>query len=80
MNNDDIAIDRASYVRMFGPTVGDRIRLADSTLFVEIERDLTTPGYELLAGAERTCGTGRDIGLRRRHRMVHSITCSSGLR
>lgn len=51
-------IDRAAYVRMFGPTVGDRIRLADSDLFVEIEKDLTTPGYELLAGAGKNVRDG----------------------
>lgn len=58
MSTDGLAIDRASYVRMFGPTVGDRIRLADSSLFVEVERDLTTPGYELLAGAGKNVRDG----------------------
>ncbi|MDT5102816.1 MAG: urease subunit alpha, partial [Mycobacterium sp.] len=35
------SINRQSYARMFGPTKGDRIRLADSDLFVEVERDDT---------------------------------------
>ncbi|OZE96276.1 urease subunit alpha [Rhodococcoides fascians] len=52
------SIDRAAYVRMFGPTTGDRIRLADSDLVVEIEKDLTTPGYELLAGAGKNVRDG----------------------
>ena len=34
-------IKRADYAAMFGPTVGDKIRLADTDLIVEVERDLT---------------------------------------
>jgi len=41
------SINRADYAAMFGPTVGDKIRLADSDLIIEVERDLT---------AERTNG------------------------
>ena len=37
-------IPRAAYADMFGPTVGDRVRLADTSLIVEVERDLTTYG------------------------------------
>ena len=35
-------ISRAAYADMFGPTTGDRVRLADTELFVQVERDLTT--------------------------------------
>ncbi len=35
-------ITRAAYADMFGPTVGDRIRLADTELFAEVEKDYTT--------------------------------------
>lgn len=52
------AIDRASYARMFGPTTGDRIRLADSDLFVEVEYDHAVPGYELLGGAGKSVRDG----------------------
>src|ERR1700736_3602188 len=52
------SINRQSYARMFGPTKGDRIRLADSDLFVEVERDYTVPGYELLAGAGKSVRDG----------------------
>ncbi|MET0704478.1 MAG: urease subunit alpha [Mycobacterium sp.] len=52
------SIDRQSYARMFGPTTGDRIRLADSDLFVEVEDDYTVPGYELLAGAGKSVRDG----------------------
>ncbi|HET6522157.1 MAG TPA: hypothetical protein VFG47_20395, partial [Geminicoccaceae bacterium] len=34
-------ISRAAYADMFGPTVGDRVRLADTELFIEVERDRT---------------------------------------
>ncbi len=39
--NKDI-VSRREYVNTFGPTVGDRIRLADTDLFIEVEQDLTT--------------------------------------
>jgi len=51
-------IDRQSYARMFGPTKGDRVRLADSDLFVEVEHDHCVPGYELLAGAGKSIRDG----------------------
>ncbi|KAA0090404.1 urease subunit alpha [Mycolicibacterium sp. P1-18] len=51
-------VDRASYARMFGPTTGDRIRLADSDLFVEVEHDYAVPGYELLGGAGKSVRDG----------------------
>ena len=35
-------ISRAAYADMFGPTVGDRVRLADTDLVIEVERDLKT--------------------------------------
>ena len=37
------SIDRAAYAAMFGPTVGDKVRLADTDLFIEVEEDRTTP-------------------------------------
>jgi urease subunit alpha len=37
----------SAYAEMFGPTVGDRIRLADTELFIEVEQDLTTYGEEV---------------------------------
>ena len=35
-------ISRQAYADMFGPTTGDRLRLADTELFLEIEKDFTT--------------------------------------
>ena len=43
-------ISRAAYARLYGPTAGDRMRLADTDLIVEIERDLTGYGDELSFG------------------------------
>ena len=34
------SIPRADYAAMFGPTVGDKVRLADTDLIIEVERDL----------------------------------------
>jgi urease subunit alpha len=45
-----VKIDRAAYARLYGPTTGDRVRLADTDLIVEIERDLGTPGDEEVFG------------------------------
>ncbi|HBX58794.1 MAG TPA: urease, partial [Methylophaga sp.] len=43
-------IDRQAYAEMFGPTVGDKIRLADTELWIEVEQDLTTYGEEVKFG------------------------------
>ena len=41
-------MDRASYARTYGPTVGDRLRLADTDLIVEVEDDRTIYGEEVI--------------------------------
>ena len=43
-------IERERYARLYGPTTGDRMRLADTDLIVAIERDLTGYGDELTFG------------------------------
>jgi len=48
------SISRADYAAMFGPTVGDRLRLADTDLIIEVERDLTAER----AGASSSEGMG----------------------
>jgi urease subunit alpha len=45
-----LTVDRRHYVDMFGPTVGDRVRLADTSLFAQVERDFTTYGDECKFG------------------------------
>ena len=43
-------ISRNIYADMYGPTAGDRVRLADTDLIVEVERDLTHYGEEVKFG------------------------------
>ena len=51
-------ISRATYADMFGPTVGDRVRLADTDLIIEVERDLTTYGEEVKFGGGKVIRDG----------------------
>ncbi len=51
-------IARRAYAEMFGPTVGDRVRLADTDLFVEVERDLTVYGEEVKFGGGKVIRDG----------------------
>ncbi len=51
-------ITRAAYADMFGPTTGDRVRLADTELFVEVERDLTVYGEEVKFGGGKVIRDG----------------------
>ena len=52
-------ISRQAYAEMFGPTVGDRVRLADTDLFVEVERDLTIYGEEVKFGGGKVIRDGK---------------------
>jgi urease subunit alpha len=49
---------RSAYAAMFGPTVGDRVRLADTELFVEVERDHTIYGEEVKFGGGKVIRDG----------------------
>ncbi|OON99555.1 MAG: urease subunit alpha [Epulopiscium sp. Nele67-Bin004] len=49
---------RESYVSMFGPTVGDKVRLADTELFIEVEKDFTVYGDEIKFGGGKTLRDG----------------------
>ncbi|BAU91920.1 urease subunit alpha [Methylorubrum populi] len=51
-------LPRAAYADMFGPTTGDRIRLADTSLEIEVERDLTTYGEEVKFGGGKVIRDG----------------------
>ena len=52
------SIDRASYATMFGPTTGDKVRLADTDLFIEVERDHTIYGEEVKFGGGKVIRDG----------------------
>src|SRR5215471_18398455 len=51
-------MSRGAYAQMFGPTVGDKVRLADTDLFIEVERDLTTYGEEVKFGGGKVIRDG----------------------
>lgn len=58
-------ISRAAYAGMFGPTVGDKVRLADTELFIEIEKDYTTYGEEVKFGGGKVIRDGMGQSQRR---------------
>ncbi len=51
-------IARADYAAMYGPTTGDRVRLGDTDLIIEVERDLTTYGEEVKFGGGKVIRDG----------------------
>jgi urease subunit alpha len=53
---------RAAYAHMFGPTVGDRVRLADTELLVEVEEDRTVHGEEVKFGGGKVIRDGMGQG------------------
>lgn len=55
-------ISRRAYADMFGPTVGDRVRLADTALWVEVEKDLTIYGEEVKFGGGKVIRDGMGQG------------------
>ncbi|MNJ17818.1 Urease subunit alpha [compost metagenome] len=55
-------ISRRAYADMFGPTVGDRVRLADTELWVEVEKDFTIYGEEVKFGGGKVIRDGMGQG------------------
>jgi urease subunit alpha len=53
-----VAISRQAYAEMFGPTVGDRLRLADTELIIQIEKDFTVYGEEVKFGGGKVIRDG----------------------
>ena len=51
-------ISRATYTAMFGPTIGDRVRLGDTDLIIQVERDFTTYGDEVKFGGGKVIRDG----------------------
>ncbi|AWR96861.1 urease subunit alpha [Acidianus sulfidivorans JP7] len=51
-------ISRERYFELYGPTIGDKIRLGDTNLYVTVEKDLITHGDELVFGAGKTARDG----------------------
>ena len=57
-------ITRQAYAEMFGPTVGDRVRLADTELWIEVEKDFTIYGEEVKFGGGKVIRDGMGQGQR----------------
>ena len=57
-----LKISRAAYASMFGPTVGDRVRLADTDLVIEVEKDHTLYGEEVKFGGGKVIRDGMGQG------------------
>ena len=57
-------IGRQAYAEMFGPTVGDQVRLADTELWIEVEKDLTVYGEEVKFGGGKVIRDGMGQGQR----------------
>jgi urease subunit alpha len=57
-----LKIDKQAYAEMFGPTVGDRVRLADTELWVEVEKDYTVYGEEVKFGGGKVIRDGMGQG------------------
>jgi urease subunit alpha len=53
-----VRLTRRQYADLYGPTVGDRVRLADTELFIRIERDFTVPGEETKFGGGKVLRDG----------------------
>jgi urease subunit alpha len=53
-----VKIGRQAYAEMFGPTVGDRVRLADTELWIEVEKDFTVYGEEVKFGGGKVIRDG----------------------
>ena len=66
-------LSRAAYAQMYGPTVGDRVRLADTELFIEVEKDFTIYGEEVKFGGGKVIrdGMGQSQVTPRRRRGRH---------
>ncbi|MBM3910091.1 MAG: urease subunit alpha [Thaumarchaeota archaeon] len=71
-----LEIPRKRYVDLFGPTVGDRIRLADTDLIIEIEKDLLRYGDEVVFGGGKSArdGMGQASGVKRNDSLDLVIT------
>ena len=65
-------IPRSDYAAMFGPTTGDRVRLADPELWIEVEKDFTTYGDEVKFGGGKVIrdGMGEELMVWEPHQCV----------
>ncbi len=72
-------LSRAAYADMFGPTVGDRVRLADTELFVAVEKDFTIRGEEVKFGGGKVIRDGMGQSQRSRAEGAHDTVITNAL-
>jgi len=68
-----VALSRQAYADMYGPTTGDRIRLADTELVIEIERDFATYGEEVKFGGGKVIRDGMGQSQRLREGVMDTV-------
>ena len=66
-------IDRRAYAEMYGPTVGDRVRLGDTELWIEVEKDFTTYGEEVKFGGGKVIRDGMGQSQRGTREVVDTV-------
>ena len=66
-------ITRQAYADMYGPTVGDKVRLADTELFVEVEQDFTVYGEEVKFGGGKVIRDGQGQSQLLAHEVVDTL-------
>jgi urease subunit alpha len=66
-------MDRIAYAEMFGPTVGDRVRLADTDLWIEVEKDFTIYGEEVKFGGGKVIRDGMGQSQRAHKDVVDTV-------
>ncbi len=72
-------LSRAAYADMFGPTLGDRVRLADTDLFVEVEKDFSIPGEEVKFGGGKVIRDGMGQSQKSRAEGAHDTVITNAL-
>ncbi|MEK6750310.1 MAG: urease subunit alpha [Pseudomonadota bacterium] len=68
-----LKIDRRAYMEMYGPTVGDRVRLGDTELWIEVEQDYTRYGEEVKFGGGKVIRDGMGQGQRSASEVVDTV-------
>jgi urease subunit alpha len=66
-------MDRRAYAEMFGPTTGDRVRLGDTELVIEVEKDHTVYGEEVKFGGGKVIRDGMGQGQRHGREVVDTV-------
>lgn len=73
------AMNRRAYAETYGPTVGDRVRLADTELLIEVERDYTTYGDEVKFGGGKVIRDGMGQSPRSRSKGAVDLVITNAL-